>query len=134
MSAVVDVRANTSRQLDVKKQPDEVLTETDVQDPLKLSRLLMRILSQLSELRRRYAARHNTYFNIISDGDALAPHVVRLPHGFSGPVEWHVVGVRDGVFIVDDRVVESSASDENTLVLEIFFRATIQIRVQEKGG
>lgn len=129
MSARVD-SAGVVTQLGPKLEPDEVVTETDVQDAPKLSRLLGRVLRDIAELRRRWVPR-SMDFEDITVGASGA--VVRLQHNFGGRVRW---------WIVDHQVIgaatapilqKSTASTNDELVLLSYDTALVSIRVEEAG-
>lgn len=133
MSAVVSVRDSTSKALDLKATPDEVIAPEDVADTSKLARLLTRILGELASFRRRFTPRRTTFRDIVSTGTAGTPYTVRLPHRFGGRVEWTLAGVRGAGVVVTPLIEETSASDKDTLELKVFFPATVAIRVEEGG-
>jgi hypothetical protein len=129
MSAIVDVDNNTGRQLDSKAQPDEQVSESDVQDPSKLARLLTRILSLLAGLLRSHKPRRTLFVNMTVD--ATGTTVYRLPHKFGGAVTWTVAGWRDGA--TGWGLVEESSTDKDTLCLVSFVAGNVDILVEERG-
>lgn len=130
-TAVVSVRDGSGRSLDERAAPDEVVTADDAGDSTKLARLLTRILGDLAMLRRRFVPRRTTFRDVVSTGSAGAPYRVRLAHRFGAAVEWSVVGVTDPGVVALPFVSEVSDTDENTLVLDVYFPATIAVRVEE---
>ncbi len=136
-AALVSVGGNKSSKLDLPAQPDEIVTAADVTDPLKLSRLLTRILSELTRLRRRFAPKRTTFRDIVATGDMAAPYTVRLSHYFGGRVEWWIVGVSGfdpAQFGPQGPLAqEAEGTDANTLVLHVYANATFAVRVEEGG-
>lgn len=129
MSAVVNYSDATSRQLDAKPQPDEIVSEQDVADAPKLSRLLTRILRELVAIRRQWVPRSITFTNVPLDNTGTA--LFRLTHRFRGAVNWYVVGWRDAAGRPD--LTEDDATDRDTLVLISNETGTADIQVVERG-
>lgn len=116
-------------QLDRPAEPDEMVTEEDVQDASKLARLLMRILKALALIQRRFFPRRLTFTNrTVAAGDTL-----RLSHRFGVEVEYWVVKWRPAS-PTDSPVFDySTDSDADTLVLDVGNAGTVSIRI-ESGG
>lgn len=131
--SVASVRDATSKQLDSRPQPDEVVTNEDVADAPKLARLLTRILSELAALRRAWSPRVITFRDIVSTGTNVSPQTVRLTHGFGSAVEYEVVDIANPGVVNVTLVSRDSTSDANVLVVKVYFAATIAIRVTEAG-
>ena len=129
MAARID-RAGNVYQLDRQAEPDEVVTEEDVQDPNKLARLLMRILKTLAGITRRFYPRRVTFHDrAVTSGDAL-----RLPHGFNARVDWLVVDwvpTTPGDVPIFERV--AAATTVNTLVLEVGNSGLVSVRLEVSG-
>lgn len=116
-------------QLDRPAEPDEVVTEEDVQDASKLARLLLRILKDLALIRRRFFPRRITFANrAVTAGSQL-----RLSHKFGTAVEYWVVKWRPAS-PTDSPVFDySTDTDADTLVLDVGNAGTVSFRV-ESGG
>jgi hypothetical protein len=128
MSAVVPAGADV-RQLDGRRDPEEAVTEEQVQDPGRLARLLARVLKDLTSLKRRYAPK--TIDHLDRDVDATGTTLYRFPHGFGGRVHWYPidwVGATDG-----ERLSRHEDSDNNTLVLVSFIAGKVSIRIEKAG-
>lgn len=133
MSAVVTVTSGAVRQLDRRIESDEVITSEDAVDGTKLARLLTRILGEIAKLRRRFSPRRIDFRDIVSDGLVPTPYVVRLQHGFGGPVVYWPVKHRQLGTVTLALMQEMPESDDNTLILNIYYQGTIDIRVEEAG-
>lgn len=133
MASIVNVAEDTSRQLDGKPQPDEQVTEADVTDAPKLARLLTRLLAEVAKLRRPFRPRTITFTNIVSTGTDVSPYTVRLTHKFGGEVDYEVVGRTEPGVIVLPFEYQTTATDKDTLVLAIYYPATLAVRVTERG-
>ncbi len=139
-TTVVNVSESTSKSLDLKPQPDEVVTPEDAVDGFKLGRLLTRVLRELAAARRRFLPRRITYRGIPSTGSDLSAQRVRLVHNFSAPVEWWVVGLSGtGGAVTLPQISEGldvnghPASTANVLEIDVYFPGTLTIRVEESG-
>lgn len=127
MSANIDA-AGEVKQLDGRVEADEVVTEADVQVPLKLSKLLIRVLREIATLRRRWSPRRIDFEGV--DLDATGTKRFRLPHKFNGrvrywPVEWAGAAPYN--------IARDPATDVNTLVLVSTSAGIATIRVEEAG-
>lgn len=115
MKARVD-RAGNVYKLDRQAEPDEVVSEEDVKDAPKLSRLLMRLLKDVAGLRRRFAPRSVDYedLRVLSTTTTL-----RLPHGFGARVRWWLVDWAPTSASANyvPLLAASATTDLNTLVL-----------------
>ncbi len=133
-TAVVSVVDRTTRLLDARPQPEEVVTPEDATDGPKLGRLLMRLLRELSDLRRRFAPKRITYRDIVSDGTDSVPYRVTLVHNFGGPVEWWAVDTHStGTVVIPHVVRDADDSTTNEIALDIYFEGTLAIRVEESA-
>lgn len=74
--------------LDGRAEPDETVTEQDVQDAPKLAKLLARLLQNVASLRRTFSPRRIAYEVAAGSAGALT----QLAHNFVGRVRWHVSG------------------------------------------
>ena len=122
------------RQLDRRAEPEEQITEEQAKEPARVARLLMTLLRSVALLKRRWWPHRVDFKDVVITGTSVAPMVVRFPHGL-GPVVWWPVRVRDTGFISAGTLIrETSDSNESTLVLEVYFDATIDIRIEEAGA
>lgn len=135
MSAVVDASGNV-RQLDARRSgfdvADENIREEDVKNSRTLATLLVRILRDLKEVRRRFWPRHLDFEDQAVDATGVT--LIKLPHQFKGRVRWWVVdwiptvaGTRPAL----DR--SATNTTENVLVLVSNAAGTATIRVEETG-
>lgn len=131
--ALVSVRERTTKQLDLKSKPDEVVSENDVTDTGLLRKLITRILTSLSALTGEWRPRKITFRDIVSTGTSGVPIDVALTHKFGGPVEYEVVDIADGGTITLPLVMRLNTSTKDVLNLRIYFPATLAIRVTEGG-
>jgi len=140
MSANIDFKTSKIRKLEGSKQTDEVVTVDDVRDPEKLARLLTRVLAKQADIERQWRPKYNDYENVVCAGTDSSPQELRFTHMFDGPVRWWVTSCRKGGTVALPYVQEahntdgSPKSDQNTLVLLVFFEATLAIRIQEAGA
>lgn len=117
------------RQLDRQAEPDEQVTEDQVQDPPRLARLLMAILRELALLKRRFWPRRIDHED--REVDATGTTLFRFHHGFGGRVRWWVVDwdASSGA----PALRKDSSSDNNTLVLVSDVEGTMTLRIEEAG-
>jgi hypothetical protein len=140
VSANISTLTTIIRQLDSKKQPDEVVKPVDVEDSTKLAQLLQRVLRRQTEIERKWMPRHIDFEDKVCTGSDVAPEAIRLTHMFNGPVRWWVVAYKSGGTVAlpyIQEAVDANAiplSDLNTLVLSVYFEGTITVRVQEAGA
>ena len=128
MSAIIP-RSGPVRQLDRKAEPDEQVTTEQAKDPERVSRLLMSILRDLAQLKRRWAPRRIDFEDRTVDATGTALH--RFSHNFAGRVRWWVVDWQASSGAPSLR--RHASSDENTLVLVSSVAGTASIRVEEAG-
>lgn len=126
VSAAIVPRVGKIRQLDGRAEPDEVLTPEDAADTTKLAKLLIRILRELAQLRRRWWPRQIDFEDVPTN----TVNPIRLPHGFGGRVRWWTVDADDAIDVALGR---HSSTDKNTLVLTSTGTSVVTIRVQEAG-
>lgn len=121
------------RQLDGRAEPEEQVTEEQVQDPARLARVLVRLLADVAKLRRRWAPRRLDFEGIVTDG-SVTPERHRLTHGFGGPVRVWLVDARNptGAGVPVFAIIDS-ASDSNTVTVESYMSGTVTLRVEEAG-
>lgn len=121
----------TVRQLDRPAEPDENIVEKDVTDTERLVRLLMRIMRELTDLRRRWWPRRIDFEDVAVDDTNTTKY--RLQHNFNGRARWWVVDWQSsagGGFWLD----RHSDSDETTLVVTSGVVGVVTIRVEEAGA
>ena len=119
------------RQLDAKPEPDEQVTEEQVQEPPRLARLLMSLLRDVATLKRRWAPRRIDFEDRAVDGSGATKY--RFTHGFGGRVRyWAVEWVGDP--LTGGPCLERDADSTNdVLVLTSRSAGTATIRVEEAG-
>lgn len=127
VSAIVTANG-TVRQLDQAAEPDEQIQPDDVADTSRLVRLLMRMLRDITTLRRRWWPRCIDFEDIVVTGTGLVRY--RLPHGFGQRVRWWPV---DWSGAATSALSKDSTSDINTLVLISYAFGTVTVRVEEAG-
>lgn len=117
-------------QLDRAAEPDEIITEEDAKDAPKLARLLVRILRDLADIKRRFFPRRIDFEDrAVTSGDVL-----RLTHGFGGRVRWWVVEwqpTTPGDVALFERA--TSGTNTNTLALAVGNSGTATLRVESAG-
>lgn len=114
--------------LDGKAEPDEVITEADVQDPAKLARRLGAMAKDLAMLRRAWAPRR---LDFDEQTITAAGNTISLEHGFGGRVRWWVVSSTTESLAGENATLTTA----NTLVLNAssLVDGTCTIRVEEAG-
>ncbi len=121
-------------QLDGPAEPDESLTEKNVQEPKMLARFLLRIFRDLSVLKRRWSPRRIDFQDIVSTATDIAPQDLTLEHGLNtGVVWWPVRVVFTTGTIVVPYIYELPTSTANILRLRIYYPSTLTIRIEEAG-
>ena len=117
------------RQLDKRAEPDELLTEEQANDPKRVARLLLSMLRDVAQLKRRWLPRRIDFEDRIVD--ATGTIVYRLQHGFGGRVRWWVVDWTGASN--ESRLVRHSSSTDNTLALVSYTVGIATIRIEEAG-
>ncbi len=92
MSALVPLNGPI-RQLDGRAAPDEVVTAEDAADTAKLARLLIRLLSEIATLKRRFFPRR-----IDIEKRLTANAYYAFTHGLGTKVRWYVIGWKANSF------------------------------------
>lgn len=128
MSANVN-DAGEVKQLDRKAEPIEQVTEEQVQDSPRLARLLMGLLRDVADLKRRWSPRRIDFEDRVVDGTATTKY--RFAHGLDGRVRWSVVGWKDAV--AGHGLVQHEDTDDGTLVLISYVAGTVTVRVEIAG-
>ena len=117
--------------LDGKAQPDQVVTEADVQEPPKLTKLLVQLLKDVTTLKRTPAPSRIDYEDVpVSTAGALVP----LQHNFGGRVRWWLVGwssAGTSAPILRESSLAGSLSTTSTLILQSYVAGTATIRIEK---
>lgn len=129
MSAVRISSAAKVSTLDGRAQPDEVVTEADVQEPPKLARLLARLLKDTTALKRAFAPRRIDFEDVAV---STAGATVSLQHNFAGRVRWYLVGW-SSTGTQAPILKEAAATTASTLVLASYVAGTATLRVESAG-
>lgn len=132
MSAAKIDSSGKVTQLDARAGADEVVTEEDVQEPAKLSKMLARLLANVAALRRaRVSARVDFEDVVVPSTGATAP--VRLQHNMVGRVRWWVVGWQCSTNVAPILREDTANTTASTLVLLSYVAGTATIRVEAAG-
>jgi hypothetical protein len=131
MSARID-DDGTVTPLDGKATPDEVVTEDDVQKPPVLSRLIARVLRDVALLNRRWAPQRLVYPDRVSTGSTGAPQTFRFEHRLAGRVLWWVADWKSTATVAP-AVRKTTATTEDTLVLQVMTAGTFTLVIEEAG-
>lgn len=116
--------------LDGRAEPDEIITEGDVQDPAKLARRLAEVSKSIADLRRAFVPSVRDYEDIpVSTAGA----VVQLEHRFGGRVRWYLVGWQSAGTAAPILKEETSLTTNDTLALMSYVAGTACIRVESAG-
>lgn len=127
MSAKVPKNGPT-QQLDTRPEPEEQVTEEQVQDPARLARLLMTLLRDVVTLKRWFTPTFIDFEDITVDALGLTRY--RFPHSFGGRVRWYVIDWAGGA---GPAMLRDGTSDDNTLVLVSVSAGIASIRVEKAG-
>ncbi len=127
MSAARISRDGTVTRLDGRADAEEVITEDDVKEPAKVTRLLSRILSNIAALKRVSAPSRFDFEDVAVSTSGAS---VTLQHNINGRVRWWVVDwecVTNAAPILRKDATNTTAS---TLVLLSYVAGTATIRVE----
>lgn len=124
-AARVDSRGKVI-QLDRQAQQDENVTEQDVADVSKLSKLLARLMKDVAAVVGRFQPKRIDFEDI--DVDDTGSTLYRFEHGFGRRVCWWVVDSDDQAVLSRD-----ASSTNDTLVLVSYAVARVTIRVEAAG-
>lgn len=124
----------TVTQLDGALEPDENITEESVKEPRFLARFLLRLFREVTALKRLWLPRRIDFQGIVSTGTSAAPQTVRLDHGLACPVVYWIVKAQTPGAVTLPLISETTETSENTLVVKVYFPATLTIRVEEAGA
>lgn len=134
MSVNIDASGN-KRRLDRPAEPDENLSESDLESPSKVVQLFLRLLRDVATLRRRWWPRRIDLEDRVV-GNLGNAEPIRFPHGLDGRVRWWVVdwlpAVTGNTYILE-RAEGQGLSDNNTLVLYSSEEGEITLRIEEAG-
>lgn len=135
-SAIVPRAPGKIRQLDTKREPDELITSDQLEDKPRVARWLTQILRDLETLKRRWAPRRIDHEDVEVDatgGDGIDATKFRFAHGFVGRVRWWIVDWQGSAapFLVRHDGIDGT--DKNTLVLRSYVAGTVSIRIEEAG-
>lgn len=128
MSAVIKTDASI-RQLDKPSEPQAQVTEEQVTDPKRLSRILMSILRDVAQLKRRWWPSFLDFEDTTVDGTGTTKY--RFPHRFKNRVRWWPVDWTGAT--AGPRLVRHSDTDSDTLVLVSYTAGTLTLRIEEAG-
>jgi hypothetical protein len=118
------------RQLDRPASPDEVMSEVDAQNAVKLARVLLRILKDVATLKRRWWPDRIDFEDFpVSTAGAT----VTLNHGLGGRVRWWLVDWESSGTTAPI-LKRTSATTNDSLVLASYVAGTATIRVEAAGG
>lgn len=126
MSAVIKSDGKL-RQLDRAAQPPEQVTEEQVKDPERLSRLLMTMLRDLVTLKRRWWPQFIDFEDTAVDGAGTTKY--RFAHRMGKRVRWWPVDWTGAT--AGPRLVRHTDTDKDTLVLVSYTAGTLTLRVEE---
>lgn len=127
MSAIVPI-VGVLRKLDRPAEPNDQITPDNVQDPDKLSRLIMGIARDVAGLKRRFAPRHIDFEDRTVDATGTTKY--RFDHGFTGRVRWWPV---DWTGAAAPALSSDPDTKEGSLVLISYVEGTVSVRVEEAG-
>jgi hypothetical protein len=128
MSAVFPTSGNV-RQLDRSSQPDDQVTEEQVQDPKQLARLVQDHRKAVAALKRRWQPIFVEHEDVSVDGTGTTKY--RFPHKLGKRVRWWPVDWADAT--AGPRLVKDDDTDEDTLVLVSYTAGTLTLRIEEAG-
>ena len=128
MSAVIKTDGKL-RQLDKAAEPPDQVTEEQVQDPKRLSRLLMSMLRDVVTLKRRWWPTFIDFEDVAVDGTGTTKY--RFAHRLGKRVRWWPVDWKGAT--AGPRLVRHADSDDRTLVLVSYTAGTVTLRTEEAG-
>lgn len=132
MSANIE-QDGTVTQLERPAEPDENITEETVKDSKRLAQFLLRLFREVAAIKRRWVPNRIDFEDVECNGSDVAPVTVRLTHNFGSDVRWWPVRqIRAGTVALP-LIFETTETDENTLVLLVYYQMTITFRVEEAG-
>lgn len=127
MSARID-KAGTIFPLDRRAEPEEQITEQQVQDPKRLARMLMTILRDVALLKRRWWPERIDFEDTVVDATGTTKY--RLPHQLGGRVRYWVVQWSG---TTAPCLKQHADTTEDVLVLTSNVAGTATIRVEAAG-
>ena len=130
-----NIRADgESLQLDKRAASQDLVRPEDVTDASKLARMISRSADEIAAVKRRWSPRRVDFEGIVTAGTINDPQRFALAHNLNGPVRWWIVRLTNPTGASNTLLVEVDGTDENTLVLDAYFPATITLRVEEAGA
>lgn len=117
-------------QLDRPAEPEQRVTEEDVQQPSKLARMLMALLKDVADIKRRFFPRRIDFEDV--EVDNTGGKKFYFHHNFGGRVRWWPVDVVD-LGGGQAALTRHADSDNDTLVLVSNASARVTIRVESAG-
>ncbi len=130
MSAARIAADGTVTRLDGRADAEEIITDDDVKEPAKLTRLLSRILSNVAALKRVSAPRRLDFEDVVvSTAGASVP----LQHNLNGRVRWSVVDWECATNVAPILRKDATNTTASTLVLLSYVAGTATIRVEAAG-
>ena len=124
------INGTTVTQLDGKAGPDEAVTELDVQDAAKLSKMLARVLSTLAGIRRRHDPTRVDFEDVAV---STAGASVTFQHNFGGRVRWWVTDWACATNVAPILRKDDTNTTATALVLLSYVAGTVTIRVESVG-
>ncbi len=128
MSAVFPANGKP-RQLDLPAQPDNPVTEEQVTDVKRLSRLLNELRKDVMAQKRRWQPDFIEHEDVAVDGTGTTKY--RFPHKLGKRVRWWPTdwtGATAGA-----RFVKHADSDADTLVLVSYTAGKLTLRIEVAG-
>ncbi len=123
-----NLRGDMMQPLDRRAEPEEQISEEQISDAGRMSRLLMTILRGLKEIQRRWSPQRLDFEDLSFDATGTA--TFSLPHAFSGRVRYWVV---EWVGAASPNVRRHASSTPDVLVLTSTSTGVATIRVEEAG-
>lgn len=128
MPAAIITAAGKVVQLDARAQPDQQITEREVQDPATLAQLLTSMLADLTAARRAWQPRVLYFRDVVVDATGTTKYP--FPHRFAGRVNYEVAAWSGAAA---PNLRSDSSTDADTLYLTSTSAGTATIRVEEAG-
>lgn len=128
MSAVYP-KDSKVRQLDRPAQPDEQITEEQVADPKRLSRLLNDLRTDTNAQKRRWQPSFIEHEDVAVNGTGTTKY--RFPHKLGMRVRWWPVDWTGAT--AGPRLVKHADTDADTLVLVSYTSGTLTLRIEKAG-
>ncbi len=117
------------RQLDKPAEPDEQVTDEQLDDRPRMLRFYMRLLRDIAALLRRWSPDTLEFEDRSIDDDTGATKF-RFEHGFGGRVRWFPV---DWTGVSTPALIRHEDTTNDTLVLVSFGIGTLTLRIERAG-